>query len=159
MANLVSELARQGKWTTAVAFRPDGKRFATAGDNGITVWEQRHGAASSANLRGLGVRVICLHWSPDGRRLAERGSDRIGPDLGPRDRPRDGPDFPLGRSAWHGAPTERGSPPRVASNQVRIWAAADQQPSGPVLSLGGQNAHLLGSGRPAAGGYRSGWVA
>ncbi len=134
---LVSELASQGNVTTAVAFRPDGKRFATAGDNGITVWNSDT-MRQRPNLRGPGVQVLCVSWSPDGHRLAS--SDKAGlvqiwdPETGEESARIS---HSGARVAW--SPDGTRIATAGSENQVRIWAAADQQPIGPVLSPGGNN--------------------
>ena len=132
------ELAGHGTWVYAVAFRPDGKRFAIAGNEGtIKVWDSDTGR-EVRNLSGLAAPGHCLDWSPDGRRLASADQDGLvriwDPETGHET-------ARISHSAGHVAWSPDGT--RIATaggdNQVRIWAAADGQPSGPVLSLGGEN--------------------
>ena len=121
----------------AVAFRPDSKRFATAGnEQSIKVWESDT-CRLVWNLSGLAAPVQSLAWSPDGQRLAsadEHGLVQIwDPETG-HERGR------IPHSALHVAWSPDGT--RIATvgagNQVCIWLAADGQPSGSILGLGGE---------------------
>ena len=52
-----------------VAFSPEGKFLATAGKAGVKVWDVRKGSLA-ATLQGRDLRLHCLTYSPDGKRLA-----------------------------------------------------------------------------------------
>ncbi len=132
------ELSGPGSWIYVVAFRPDGKRFATAGnEGGIKVWETETGR-ELRNLSAISAPGHCIDWSPDGRRLAGAdvdGSVRIwDPETGAET-------ARISHAAGHVAWSPDGS--RIATvgagNPVRIWSVVDGQPSGAALSPGGEN--------------------
>ncbi len=86
LGKLRHKLAGHRGWVLALAFRPDGKRFATGGDEGIKVWDTETGR----ELRNLNGRARALPaLEPGQTATGQRGSPWIGPDLGPRDWPRD----------------------------------------------------------------------
>jgi WD40 repeat protein/tRNA A-37 threonylcarbamoyl transferase component Bud32 len=61
----------------AVAFNPDGSRFASAGAEGdVKVWD-RQGLQEVFTLRGHAAAVTVVVFSPDGRRLASGDADGI----------------------------------------------------------------------------------
>ena len=59
----------------AVAFSPDGRRLASASDDGtVRLWDPATGAELAA-LTGHTGQVTAVAFSPDGRRLASAGWD------------------------------------------------------------------------------------
>ena len=69
LARLGSDRFRQPDRVTAIAYSPDGKRLATAGDGQVHVWD----AADGRPLQAVAVTerefVSALHFSADGRAL------------------------------------------------------------------------------------------
>jgi WD40 repeat protein len=60
----------------SVAYSPDGRRLATASDDGtIKLWDTGTGQ-EVFTLRGHTSRVLCVAFSPDGRRIVSGSSDQ-----------------------------------------------------------------------------------
>ncbi len=137
------EFAGHLRFVLAVAFRPDGRRLATLGEEGtIRVWDTGSGRKITAISLGLGLaqRSVGLSWSPNGRRLAsvaEEGTLRIwDPEIGSE----------TARTTQH-AGSVAWSPDgtRIASAlagdaglEVRAWDARAERLLGPVLRQPGE---------------------
>ncbi len=72
----ISELAKAEKEVWAIAYAPDGKALASAGDDHlIKLWNPTDGSLAST-LRGHGALVSSVAFSPDGTRLASASFDK-----------------------------------------------------------------------------------
>lgn len=74
-AKLLSILAHDGvAWS--VTWHPDGKRLASAGNDGtIKLWDAQSGERL-LTLRGSSGALLAAAWSPDGKKLAAGGADQ-----------------------------------------------------------------------------------
>ena len=76
-AQTVQELEGHRAAVSAVAFRPDGRRLATASyDHTVKVWDAAAGKVVHT-FDGHRAHVLTLAWSPDGVRLASGGLDGL----------------------------------------------------------------------------------
>jgi eukaryotic-like serine/threonine-protein kinase len=137
------EFAGHLRFVLAVAFRPDGKRLATIGEEGtIRVWDTGSGREVTAIRLGLGLaqRAGGLSWSPDGQRLAsgaDEGLLRIwDPETG-RETARTTQH--AGSVAWSPDGTRIASAlVGAAGLEVRPWDARAERLLGPVLRQPGE---------------------
>ena len=144
------------KYVYAVAFRPDGKRLATLGDERtIRIWD----TVSGRELRAIRLRspsvhrpCRCLSWSPDGRRLvcatwttsSESGIPR--PDAR---RPRS----PIEPNPSPGVRTGPGSPPEESRDSSSVSGSGMPGRGCPLgRSLGSRFRSILSRGRRTADG-------
>jgi WD40 repeat protein len=134
---LERELAGHREWVLAIAFRPDGKRLATAGQEGTIKVRETATWRELSDVSGDAAPVLCLDWTPDGRRLAsadQAGSVRLWDPEAGRTTARIA--HKAQRVAW--SPDGK----RIATgsrDQVQIWEHAAAQANRRVLTSSGDS--------------------
>ncbi len=148
-----------------VAFSPDGRFLASAGEFGdVAIWDVASGQQSGETLSGHDRQVSSLAFAPDGKRLVSGSMDgtvifwdiatrkALGPPLKPWGRSPvwslgwspDGKSVVAGGDAtlvfWDGATRQQLGPP-ITSQKDRIWALAFS-PDGKFLASAGNGGEV-----------------
>jgi WD40 repeat protein len=119
-----------GCFTWSLAISPDGTRFASAGEDGVTrVWDGVSGALTAA-CRGHRSKVLSVAFRPDGRRLVTASADgsvrQWDPATGREvEAPYERHTGEVNTAAY--SPDARWVASGGTDRTVRVWGAADQQ--------------------------------
>ncbi|WP_077040002.1 TIR domain-containing protein [Rhodococcus sp. MTM3W5.2] len=71
---LLGEMPTQG-WTANIDFSPDSRRLASAGADGIRLWNADTGEPIGEPMRGHIGQALSVDFSPDGRSIVSGGAD------------------------------------------------------------------------------------
>ena len=119
-----------GCHTWALAISPDGTRFASAGDDGVTrVWDSVTGALTAA-CRGHRSKVLSVAFRPDGQRLVTTSADGSVRQWDPATGQEAEPPYERHTGEVRAAaysPDGRWVVSCGTDRTVRVWGAADRQ--------------------------------